>query len=1376
MNIAGNVPGKTGAIIVLFLLFGGAGALAQSELSVVDLQCSHRVNPLGIGDVNPTLSWQLQSTGQGTAYRGEAQTAYEIQVGSSEGTANLWDSGKVVSSQTVDMVYAGQPLTSDEQCYWQVRAWDNNNNVSAWSATAEWTMGLLNQTNWTAQWIGRDDAPVYNSNGTTFTQANWIWYPEGNPAVSAPVATRWFRKTFTVSAGTSVTNAIATMTADNSFTLYVNGQAALSGTNWSQIYQTDISSLLVAGTNVLAVAATNTGTSPNAAGLIGSFDLKFNNGQTSSFQTDGTWITTNQLLSNWNQTNFVPSGWSNALVMGAYGMSPWGNFLGTKTYYAATMVRKDFNLSQLPSRAILYVTGQGLVEPHLNGAKVGDDYWVPGWTDYNLRLYYRAYDVTSLLQQGSNTLGAILGDGWYRGSIRSSAGVLQNNYGTQLRLLAELHLFYPSGTNQVIVSDGSWTGGFGPILEDDRFDGETYDARLEQTGWDSPGFSSASWTGVTTGAEHSPVIQAYPEESVQANQTLVPVSITQPQPGLYVVNFGQNIAGWARLTISNQPPGSKIVMRFGEWLNPDGTVFRGNLLSALATDTYICKGGGVETWEPAFTYHGFQYLEVQGLAQAPTIDTFTAVVVGSKLSEVGSFQCSNPLLNQINSNMLWTMRDNYFDVPTDCPQRDERDGWCDGLEIMRSGMFAFQAESFFSKWEQDIADSKARVTISDCAQLAPVIVTGAGDSQFSSGWQDAVVFVPYWVYRTYGDIRLAQCFYTNMVAHMDYYAAHSSNFIGPSGTYGDWLAVDGSTPLQLISTAFYGRCAYMMSQMAQALGKTSDAAAYNQLFTNICSAFQANFVAGDGTVGSGSEGCYVLALAFNLLTPAQSALAANKFAAAVNAQNGHPSTGMVTTHLLLPALTSIGRSDLAYQMLEKTDYPSWGYWISLGATTMLENWNLLNADGTINTGDYPSESLNHANFGTCVEWFYRDILGIDQLQPGFAKILISPQIGGGLTWAEGSYDSIQGPIASAWQLTNNMLTLSVTIPPNTTAQVYVPTTNASAITESGVLASSSPGVTYVGASNNYAIYNVGSGSYLWSSPFQIVPPSIGTSNIILTETNQAAAATEIYPFTPTWTVVTNGDLILGRAPSNSAGNFDLEPYGTPREVNSLTSGGSLTINTNGDPLTTSGNYVTCGYEDGAGSFVTYALTGSTNGYNLTNITVYGGWKDNGRDQQAYTIYYSTVLNPATFINLTGVSYIPSVSVANVADASRVAITSSTGVLATNVADVMFDFTTPGGSTAQPNGYEGYAQVAIFGTASISPAVPAVLIAALLTPGSLIMNIGSLVVGRNYMLQSTTNLASGDWITETNFVATQTVAAVTNSIANSGQEFYRVVGY
>lgn len=1378
-------------------------SVVAQGISPTNLQCESKPNPLGLTETSPRLSWQAVATVPEA--RGQYQTAYQIQVASSPqllaaNQGDLWDTGRVATNQTSQIAYAGSTLATDQVCFWHVRAWDGNGQPSAWSSAASWSMGMLltnsvvqAQINWGATGTFTSDA-VLNLAGAVSnevygvdfggagakTTANGYKFADYATFGNMSIAGGGFGLYGGYLTGGATTGDAA---LDSLLTHGLYGGAANAGTlNNLTVGQAYKVMALLADTRGGAAGGTtftiNDGVadspsqtyafangSPAVGGyIIGTFTAS---ATTQAFTVKNlSGVANSQYNSVLLETNTTPTTSSTNYLLQNKWTGQWigrddapaySNTNDGKTYSAATQVRKDFNLSQLPVRAIFYVTSLGLVEPHLNGAKVGTDYFVPGWTDYNKRVYYRAYDVTLLLHQGSNTLGAILGDGWFRGNI-SNLG--QNYYGTQTRLCAELHMFYASGTNQVIASDSSWRAGFGPIQQSDIQSGEIYNAQLELPGWDSPGFSNASWVLVTTGAQVAPLIVAAPAEPVCTNQQIVPLAITQPQSGLYVANFGQNFAGWARIRLTNQPAGSTLVMHFGEWLNPDGTVYRANLRSAAATDTYICKGGGVETWAPHFTYHGFQYLQVQGLAQAPTTNTFTGVVVHSGLSEAGSFKCSNDLINHIYSNMLWTVRANTFDIPTDCDQRDERMGWCDGTEVMRSGMFFAQGESFFSKWYQDMVDGKLDATT--FPQMAPTPHKGFG---FASGWSDCGVMVPYWVYQTYGDARLASRFYADMQSHLQHYAATAVNNIGQSGSYGDWLAVDNSTPGNLMSTAFYAGCASEMAEMSQALGKTSDAATYGLLFTNICSAFQSNFVASDGTVGSGSESGYVLALYFNLLTPAQRTLAAAKLVSAVQAQSGHVSTGMVTTHWLLPTLTSIGRSDLAYQMLAKTDYPSWGYWINLGATTMLEHWDSLNADGTPNAGLVSMNSLNHANFGTCAEWFYRGILGIDLLQPGFKKILISPQPGGGLTSAQGYYDSIQGRIASAWQLTNNILTLNVTIPANTTAQINVPTTNVSAITESGMPAATAPGVTYVGVSNSAAIYTVGSGNYMFSSPFSIpVVPSV-----IITTTNQTGSGSGTYY--PNWIIVTNGSLIAGQPPSTALGNFSEEAPG--RNVNSLTTSNNLGLTLiNGTSGTTcSTNYVTCGYDDGAGSTIIYPLTGSTNGYSLTNITVYGGWADYGRDQQAYTIYYSTVAASTNFIYLGAVNFNPSIG-SGVQSATRVTLTSSIGVLATNVAQVKFDFTSP----ASENGYCGYAAITVFGTASLAPAVPATLNATFQTPNSFVMNISNLMVGRNNVLQSTTNLTSGAWTNETNFVATQTVIALTNSTINEAQKFYRLVGY
>jgi hypothetical protein len=491
---------------------------------------------------------------------------------------------------------------------------------------------------------------------------------------------------------------------------------------------------------------------------------------------------------------------------------------------------------------------------------------------------------------------------------------------------------------------------------------------------------------------------------------------------------------------------------------------------------------------------------------------------------------------------------------------------------------------------------------------------------------------------------------------------------------------------------------------------------------------------------------------------------ARQFVNSIAQFNNHLATGFIGTPRLLPALHAAGRDDLAYLVLLQQTYPSWLYQVTLGATTMWERWDGWTPGAGFQT--IGMNSFNHYAFGSVGEYLYSVVGGINPASPGYKTILIQPVPGTGLTWANTSYNSTRGLIMTAWTNMGNTFNLDTVIPPNTTARIYVPTTNASAVTESGVSAASSPGVTYVGISNGCAIYAVGSGHYLWSSPYRIpVAPSV-----IITTTNQTGSGSGTY--LPPWTVVTNGSLIAGQRPSSMSGNFSMEAPG--RSAYSLTTSNSLALTqiagTSG--YTTSTNYVTCGNDNGSGSLLIYSLTNSSTGYDLTNITVYGGWADNGRDQQAYTVYYSSVTAPTDFVSLAVVNYNPTIA-GSIQSATRVTLTSSIGVLATNVAAVKFDFTNP----SSENGYCGYAGITMFGTASIPPAVPAKLSAthqAGLT--GFIMNAGNLVVGRNYTLQSTTNLASSVWSNETSFVATQPTARFTNATANSPQEFYRIIGY
>lgn len=877
-----------------------------SAAEVTKLRCEYLINPLGIDVPQPRLSWIIESE-----RRGERQAAYQLLVASSaellkDDKGDLWDSGKMNSDRSTQIVYSGKKLASHQQAYWKVKVWDAKGGMAVSKEPAFWSMGFSDQAEWKAKWIGRDDGKS-----------------------SGP-----------------------------------------------------------------------------------------------------------------------------------------GN--GNEKFLPATLLRKEFTLEKKPARALLYVTSLGVVEPHLNGSKVGDDYLSPGWTDFNKRIYYRTYDVTDSLKAGPNVLGAILGDGWYRGHL-SIIG--QNIYGKQTRLLAQLHLFFADGGSQVIASDETWKGGFGPILEADIYAGETYNAQMEIKDWDKPGFNDADWKPVDLGANVTPAIQANPGAPIRRTGEIKTVAVTHPKSGIAVYDYGRNFSGWTRLKVM-APAGTKIVMRFGEMLNPDGTLYRANLRAARATDTYICKGGGEEIWEPRFTFHGFQYVEVEGLPDPAGPEKLTAIITGSDLPLTGSFECSDAIMTRTAANERCTIRANLVELPTDCPQRDERMGWTDYHEVVASTLYEQDAASLLTKWVTDIVDAR----MPDGA--FPMIAPDVHHFPWAPGWADSSVLIPWTMYFVYGDTRLVARYYKELGGHLETYKAHSSDFVVQPDRMGDWLAPDRSTPSELIGTALYARGAEVMAEMACALGKTQDAADFADLHRSIRMAFQKRFITADGTIGSDSQGGYVMALAYDLLEPEQARQAADKLVAAIGKRDGHLSTGMGTTHLLLPALSKAGRTDAAYRLLAITTQPSWGYFLQMGATSMWERW-----DAKTENGYHPDgmNSFNHANLGTCTEWFYRNVLGIDAAEPGFGKLRLKPEPGGNLTWARGYYDSPHGRIGSAWKIEGNQFIWNVLIPANTTATVYVPAKNTATVIESGKPAEKSDGVTFLRMESGTAVYEVGSGRYRFCS-------------------------------------------------------------------------------------------------------------------------------------------------------------------------------------------------------------------------------------------------------------------------------------------------------
>ncbi len=814
-------------------------------------------------------------------------------------------------------------------------------------------------------------------------------------------------------------------------------------------------------------------------------------------------------------------------------------------------LRKTFTLAKPVKHATLYATARGLYALNVNGRRVGDAVFAPGWTDYTKRIAYQTYNVTSQLHVGANALGAVLGDGWYGGYV--GFGHRRDLYGDRPQLLAQLVIEYADGSRRTVVSDGSWRGATGPLLHSDFLQGEAYDARRAPSGWQpvavEPAAPRLKQTDVTArlrarvqndslsivadntiagdpayltlkrlrvdftlgGAAHSrtvnedetltipgpgetpgplvlrravygalgavarPALVAQVGPPVRVTQELTPRRVTQPAPGTYLYDLGQNMVGWARLKVQG-PAGTPVRLRFGEMLNPNGTLYTTNLRGAKATDTYILSGHGVETWEPHFTFHGFRYVEVTGYPGRPRPDAVTGCVVGSDLPPVGTFVCSQPMVNQLQHNIVWGQRGNFLSVPTDCPQRDERLGWMGDAQIFaRTATYNRDVAAFYEKWMDDVSDAQSPQ--GGFSDVSPRLVD---DGDGAPAWGDAGIIVPWTVYQAYGDREILDRHWGAMTRWLDYITQSNPDGLWSkrrNNDFGDWLSIAADTPKDVLATAYYAYDASLMARMARALGHGQEAARYDALFTHIKNAFNAAYVSPDGRVKGDTQTCYVLALRFGLLPPTLRPLAAQHLVADITAKNGHLSTGFVGVGYLCPVLTETGHNDVAYRLLLNDTFPSWGYSIKQGATTIWERWDGYTKEKGFQ--DPGMNSFNHYSLGSVGQWLYQDVGGIDTdpNAPGFARIRIRPHPGPGLTQARAVYDSIRGRIVSAWRTDGAGLTLDVTIPANTTATVFVPAPMGADVTEGSVPVARAPGVSSARRSGDQVVVSAGSGTY-----------------------------------------------------------------------------------------------------------------------------------------------------------------------------------------------------------------------------------------------------------------------------------------------------------
>ena len=847
-----------------FTAFGAKGT------SVTDLVCEYHTNPVGIDILKPRLSWKIVSTATNVT-----QSAYEIKVTKQTAKGKeLWNSGKIVSDESVNIEYGGPELNSMQRVYWQGRVWDNNGKATGWSEPAYWEMGILKPELWTANWI----------------------------------------------------------------------------------------------------------TLENETKLEGSKPCHY--------------------------------------------------------------LRSEFATAKKVKSARVYVSSLGLYQLYLNGKKVGNDLFTPGWTSYNKRIQYQTYDVTGLLQS-KNSIGAVLGDGWYRGNIGWQNQ--HNYYGDKLALIAQLHIVYSDGTTENIESGDNWKATVGPIIFSDIYNGETYDANKEMPGWSTAGFNDSSWGKVSILNHTKENLIAPQGPPVQAIEEINPLKIITTPKGEVVFDMGQNMVGWVRLKVTGKK-GDAVTLKFAEVLDKDGNFYTDNLRAAKVTDHYILKGDGEEIYEPAFTFHGFRFVQLIDFPGSPNLENITGIVIHSAMEPTGTFSCSEPLINQLQHNIQWGQKGNFLDVPTDCPQRDERLGWTGDAQVFSpTAAFNFDVSGFYTKWMKDVAADQ--LPDGKVPHVIPDVLNGGGGS---TAWADAALVVPYTTYLTYGDKRILEVQYPSMKAWVEYMhnRAGNDNLWTGDQHFGDWLAFatnnsdypGATTEKDLIATAYYAYSSGLLAKVAKIIGKNDDAATYAKLSDQIKKAFLNEFVAPSGRLVSHTQTAYLLAIAFDLL-PADLVSKSSVYLAEDVKKFKHLTTGFVGTPLLCKTLSAQGYDELAFMLLNRKEYPSWLYPVTQGATTIWERWDGQKPDGTFQS--VGMNSFNHYAYGAIGEWLYTYVAGIkiDTENPGYKHFFLAPHPGGGLTNAKATFKSVYGEIKSAWKIEGANMIYEVTVPANTSATVSLPAAN-----------------------------------------------------------------------------------------------------------------------------------------------------------------------------------------------------------------------------------------------------------------------------------------------------------------------------------------------
>ncbi len=1063
------------ALIASALVAPSAFAVeVSSNTNVRDLKVNGRTDPVGLPTSDPTFGWITSSP-----QRGVTQTAYQVIVGTSPNGSDVWDSGKVSGDDQVGIAYGGPDLQSNRQYFWSVRTWDGAGAVSSYSAPAIFETGLSGPTAWSgASWIADGSKPDWQS---------WRDY----------TATT----NFTIERGAFGMFVRASDTSNGyMWQLMLSGDRALlrphitRGGSYSLLGEVDLSrfgitaTTLRSGTHKLEITATGNrfvttldgvqvddrtdGTFP--AGFVGVRTHPIDN---TSARIDDLTVTAadgKSLLKTSFDDNPLTAGVVDAgklVVSGAVEALPVSDSSNMPAF------RKDLTVRDGLVSARVYASAHGVYEMSINGQTVGDQKLAPGWTDYRTRIQSQTYDVTKLLKPGANTVGAIVSDGWWAGTIGLD---WREQYGKRAdkALIAKIRLDYADGRSEWISTDNTWTSGKSAFRQADLQDGENYDARAEQSGWNSPGFDSTGWGPVRVIDSSTSVLTPQPDEPVRETQVLSTVNRTEPSPGVFIYDVGQNMVGVAAVTVTGRA-GDRIRIRHGEELNKDGSLYTANLRSADATDYYTFATDGAITYEPRFTQHGFRYIEVSGARTAPGLNDVKGKVWESDLPDTGTLSTSSELLNKLGSNISWGQRGNFVSIPTDTPARDERLGWTGDIGLFApTASYLKDTRAFLGKWMTDVRDAQY-----DDGNLPSVIPFPPNRAFGETGiaWSDAAITVPHAVWESSDDQSIIRDNWDTMTEFFSFVRASAGDDLLETGRATwfsqDWLNLDDPTPIPVLGTAYYAEDAEMMSEMAAAIGKTDEAREWAALSDRIEQEFVKAYVSADGTVQGGAQTGYALALGFDLIQdPSLKAKVGQKFIEKLERTDFHLTTGFVGTPQLLPALTAIGRDDLAYRMINTTTYPSWGYEVATGATTMWERWNSILPNGDF--GDVSMNSFNHYAYGAVGNWMYQQIGGLQAVEAGYKKSRVAPSIGGGLTSGKGSLDTSYGKLASDWSVAQDgSLRLMATIPANTSSTIVIPASSEQLVRESGVDVANAPGVKSVSFANGRLSVEVGSGTY-----------------------------------------------------------------------------------------------------------------------------------------------------------------------------------------------------------------------------------------------------------------------------------------------------------